>query len=94
MKMMEVQAGLGIGIKKFGLVFIFQDRQALDSFISSGWEASAQTSAEAISSGKGVALKGAIMVSPGVWVYQVAEDGLALDATIKGTKYFRNDDLN
>lgn len=94
MKMMEVQAGLGIGIKKFGLVFVFQDRQALDSFISSGWEASAQTSAEAISSGKGVALKGAIMVSPGVWVYQVAEDGLALDATIKGTKYYRNDDLN
>jgi lipid-binding SYLF domain-containing protein len=94
MKMMEVQAGLGMGIKKFGLIFVFQDRLALERFISSGWEASAQTSAEAISSGKGVALKGAIMVSPGVWVYQVAEDGLALDATIKGTKYFRNDDLN
>lgn len=94
MKMMEVQAGLGIGMKKFGLVFVFQDRQALDSFISSGWEASAQTSAEALSGGKGVSLKGAIMVSPGVWVYQVTEDGLALDATIKGTKYFRNDDLN
>lgn len=94
MKMMEVQAGLGIGVKKFGLVFVFQDRRALDNFISSGWEASAQTSAEALTDGKGVALKGAIMVSPGVWVYQVAEDGLALDATIKGTKYFRNDDLN
>ena len=66
MKMMEVQAGLGMGIKKFGLVFIFQDRRALDGFISSGWEASAQTSAEAISSGRGVALKGAIMVSPGI----------------------------
>lgn len=94
MKMMEVQAGLGIGIKKFGLVFVFQDRQSLERFITSGWEASAQSSAEAISDGKGVALKGAVMVSPGVWVYQVAEDGLALDATIKGTKYFRNDDLN
>jgi len=94
MKMMEVQAGLGIGVKKFGLVFVFQDRRALDNFISSGWEASAQTSAEALTDGKGVALKGAFMVSPGVWVYQVAEDGLALDATIKGTKYFRNDDLN
>lgn len=94
MKMMEVQAGLGIGIKKFGLVFVFQDRRALDNFISAGWEASAQTSAEALTDGKGVALKGAFMVSPGVWVYQVAEDGLALDATIKGTKYFRNDDLN
>lgn len=94
MKMMEVQAGLGMGIKRFGLVFVFQNRQALEQFITSGWEASAQTSAEAITSGKGLALKGAILVAPGVWVYQVAEDGLALDATIKGTKYFQDDDLN
>lgn len=94
MKMMEVQAGLGMGIKKFGLVFVFQDKQALERFIYSGWEASAQASAEALTEGKGVALKGAVLVSPGVWVYHVAKDGLALDATIKGTKYFRNDSLN
>jgi hypothetical protein len=41
-----------------------------------------------------VSLQGAISVSPGVWVYQITDQGLALDATLKGTKYYKNDDLN
>lgn len=94
MKMVEVQAGLGMGIKKFNAVFVFQNKQALDSFVNSGWEATAQTSAAAIDGNKGVALQGAISVSPGVWVYQITDQGLALDATIKGTKYYKNDELN
>lgn len=94
MKMVEVQAGLGMGIKKFKAVFVFQSKQALDSFVNSGWEASAQTSAAAIDGNKGVALQGAIIVSPGVWVYQITDQGLVLDATLKGTKYYKNDELN
>lgn len=38
MKMLEVQAGLGIGVKKFRLVWVFQTEEALNSFINSGWE--------------------------------------------------------
>lgn len=94
MKMVEVQAGLGIGIKKFKAVFVFQNKQALDAFVNSGWEASAQTTAAAIDGDKGVSLQGAISVSPGVWVYQITDQGLALDATLKGTKYYKNDGLN
>jgi len=94
MKMVEVQAGLGMGIKKFNAVFVFQNKQALDNFVNSGWEATAQTSAAAIDGNKGVALQGAIIVSPGVWVYQITEQGLVLDATLKGTKYYKNDELN
>jgi len=94
MKMVEVQAGLGMGIKKFKAVFVFQNKQALDAFVNSGWEASAQSSAAAIDGDKGVALQGAIIVSPGVWVYQITDQGLALDATLKGTKYYKNDELN
>jgi len=33
-------------------------------------------------------------VSPGVWVYQLTEKGLALEATLQGTKYSKDDDLN
>ena len=94
MKMLEVQAGLGMGIKKFKAVFIFQSKEALDAFINSGWEASAQTTMAAIDGDKGLALQGAISVSPGVWVYQITDQGLVLDATLKGTKYYRNDELN
>ena len=94
MKMVEVQAGLGMGIKKFKVVFVFQNKQALNAFINSGWEASAQTTLAATDGDKGLSIQGAISVSPGVWVYQVTDKGLALDATIKGTKYYKNDALN
>jgi lipid-binding SYLF domain-containing protein len=94
MKMVEVQAGLGMGIKKFKAVFVFQNKQSLDAFINAGWEASAQTTAAAIDGDKGMALQGAIIVSPGVWVYQITNKGLVLDATLKGTKYYKNDELN
>ena len=36
MRMAEVQAGLGIGIKKFKLVFVFDSAAAFDRFVSSG----------------------------------------------------------
>ena len=42
MKAVEVQAGLGMGIKKFRLIWVFETRAALDRFISSragSWEA-------------------------------------------------------
>ena len=42
----------------------------------------------------GAAVAGAISVSPGVWLYQMTDDGLALELTAKGTKYYKDDDLN
>jgi lipid-binding SYLF domain-containing protein len=94
MKMLEVQAGLGMGIKKFKAVFVFENQQALDTFVNSGWEATAQASAAAVGNRGGVALQGAVIVSPGTWVYQITDKGLVLDATLKGTKYYKNDELN
>lgn len=94
MKMVEVQAGLGIGVKKFGLVFVFENPQALRQFIDSGWEAGAQTSVAASDGKQGISMQGAISVSPGVWLFQVTDKGLAVEATIKGTKYYKNPDLN
>ena len=37
---------------------------------------------------------GALSVSPGVWLYQLTDKGLALELTAKGTKYFQDKDLN
>jgi lipid-binding SYLF domain-containing protein len=94
MKMIEVQAGLGIGIKKFRVVWVFASEGALNQFINSGWEAGAQTTASAKAAGKGDAYQGAISVSPGVWLYQITDSGLAVELTAKGTKYYKDDDLN
>jgi lipid-binding SYLF domain-containing protein len=94
MKMVEVQAGLGMGIKKFRLVWVFENQNSLDSFINSGWELGAQTTAGAQAGGQGAALAGAMSIAPGIWLYQLTDDGLALELTAKGTKYYKDGDLN
>jgi lipid-binding SYLF domain-containing protein len=94
MKMMEVQAGLGLGVKKFRLVWVFENREDLDRFIDSGWELGGQATAAAQAGGKGGAFAGAMSVSPGVWLYQLTDEGLALELTAKGTKYYKDTKLN
>jgi lipid-binding SYLF domain-containing protein len=95
MKMLELQAGLGIGVKKFRVVFVFDNQKAFDSFVNSGWEFGGQTSAAAKTSPeKGGSMEGAATVSEGVWMYQLTDKGLALEITAKGTKYSKDDDLN
>ena len=94
MKMLEVQAGLGLGIKKFRLVWVFETQSGLNSFIDSGWEFGGQATAAAQASGQGGAFAGAMSISPGVWLYQLTDDGLALELTAKGTKYYKDGDLN
>jgi len=94
MKMMEVQAGLGMGIKKFRVVWVFESQALLNKFVNSGWEIGGQTSTAAQVSGKGASFAGAMSISPGVWIYQLTDDGLALELTAKGTKYYKDSDLN
>jgi len=94
MKMREIQAGLGMGVKKFSTIFVFETKDALNKFINSGWEFGGQTTAAAKTGDGGGSLQGAVSVSPGVWMYQLTDKGLALELTGKGTKYFKDDDLN
>ena len=95
MKMIEVQAGLGFGVKKFRLVWVFEKPSDLKAFVDSGWELGAQATAAAQMSGQGAeVIAGAMSVSPGVWLYQLTDDGLAAELTAKGTKYHKDDKLN
>ena len=61
---------------------------------NSGWEAGAHADAVAKAGKEGGALEAAVSVAPGIWLYQLTENGLALEATIQGTKYFKDDALN
>ena len=94
MKMAEVQAGLGFGAKKTQVVFVFETPEALKQFVNSGWELGAQATAAATDGKMGAAYQGAASVAPGVWMYQMTDKGLAAEITAKGTKYYRNDELN
>jgi lipid-binding SYLF domain-containing protein len=95
MKMAEIQAGLGFGVKKFQLVWVFETEAAFNQFVNSGWEFGGQATAAAKAGDKkGAAFQGALAVAPGVWVYQLTDKGLALELTVKGTKYYKDKDLN
>lgn len=94
MKMVEVQAGLGIGVKSFSVIFAFETEQALNNFVNSGWEFGGQATAAAKYGDKGGAYEGAANVAEGVWMYQLTDSGLAAEITAKGTKYYKDSDLN
>ena len=94
MKMAEIQAGLGFGVKKFQVVFVFDTQKALDNFVNSGWEYGGQATVDAAVDDQGAALAGAVSVAPGVWMYQLTDTGLAAEITAKGTKYYKDDNLN
>jgi lipid-binding SYLF domain-containing protein len=94
MKMIELQAGLGFGVKKFSLVWVFEKPDALATFVNSGWELGGQASAAAKAGEKGAAFQDALAIAPGVWLYQLTDKGVAVELTAKGTKYYKDDDLN
>lgn len=94
MRFLEVQAGLGAGIKRYDLVFVFADAKALEDFVQNGWQYGGQSTVAAKGKAAGKALQGAIAVAPGVWLYQRTERGLAAELTIKGSKYFKDKGLN
>lgn len=86
--------GIGLGVKDFRAVFIFYTDEALDNFVNKGWDFSGQADAAAKSGDKGGEGSVAGTIINGVEVYQMTENGLALQATLQGTKYWKNDDLN
>lgn len=94
MKMFEIQAGIGFGIKKFSVVFVFGTTEALSGFINAGWEFSGQGTAAAALDESGKSLAGAVHVAPDIWMYQLTDKGIALELTAKGTRYYRDDALN
>ena len=93
MRMAEVGIGFGLGVKDFRIIFVFHDKATMNKFIKIGWEFGAQVDAAAKTSDKGAAIGGEIVID-GITIYQLTEAGLALQATIKGTKFWKNDKLN
>src|SRR4030095_8174234 len=61
MKMIELQTGLGFGVKKFSLVWVFEKPQALATFVNSGWELGTQASAVANGGATGAGFHGGVV---------------------------------
>jgi lipid-binding SYLF domain-containing protein len=93
MKMGELGIGLGLGAKDFRAIFIFHDKDTMNRFIESGWEFGGHADAAAKASDKGAAVGGEVLMD-NITIYQLTESGLALQATVKGTKYWKDEALN
>ena len=93
MKMGEVGLGIGAGVKDFRAVFVFHESTALTRFIEHGWAFGGQADAAAKASDKGAAVGGEVTID-NMTIYQLTKSGLALQATLKGTKFWADDELN
>lgn len=94
MRMGELGVGLGLGVKDFRAVFVFYDAESLRTFVTSGWEFGAEADAAAKAGDQGGAVSAAGNVLKGVEVYQFTENGIALSATVSGTKYWKDSAIN
>lgn len=94
MRMATGGIGIGLGIKDYRAVIIFHKRAMFDQFVDKGWDFSGQADAAAKIDDKGGEANAADSVVSGVTVYQMTEKGLALQATLQGTKYWKVDKWN
>ncbi len=93
MRMGEVGIGIGAGVKDFRAVFVFHNQAALQRFMDVGLSVGGQADAAAKAGDLGAAVGGEALID-NVSVYQLTQSGLALQATIKGTRYWADGDLN
>ncbi|MEW6998860.1 YSC84-related protein [Colwelliaceae bacterium BS250] len=93
MDMYEGGIGLGLGAKDFRAVFVFHTVEAMDRFVEEGWGFGGEADAAAKASDNGGEIGGGVTIGD-ITVYQLTETGLALQVTLKGTKYVKNEDLN
>jgi len=94
MRMAQLNVGLGYGLQDARLVFVFQDRKALEGFATQGWDFSGKADLAASAQGEGGSLAGAVSFLPGVLVYQFTKNGLAASITLQGTKFWAYQKLN
>ncbi len=90
MKMGTAGVGLGLGVNKYQVVFLFQDEQTFRNFIDKGWQADAGATAAAGT--ESAEVKTGFV--NGLAIYQMTEKGLMANVDIAGTKYWKNDKLN
>jgi lipid-binding SYLF domain-containing protein len=93
MKMGSGGVGLGLGAKDLRQVIILSTPQTMNKFISSGWVFGGHADAAAKAGDKGGEKSGEGAIGD-VKVYSLTESGLALQATVAGTKYWKDDELN
>lgn len=89
----KVGIGIGAGVKDFCAIFVFHSNDALERFMDVGISVGGQADAAAQAGNLGGSVSGEAILD-NVTVYQLTQSDLALQATIKGTRYWQDADLN
>jgi len=90
MKMATGGVGLGLGVQKSEVIFLFETKEVFDNFVQKGWQAGAGANAAVGEAGanKAVGFKN------GMAIYQFTKKGLLVAADVSGSKYWKDDELN
>jgi lipid-binding SYLF domain-containing protein len=97
MAMGSLGGGVGLGAKDLSVVFIFKDAEVMKKFIESGWQFGGEADATAKAGKKGGAAAKEAGADTGgnvFEIYQMTDTGVALQATVAGTKYWQDKELN
>lgn len=94
MDMVAGGMGLGLGVKDFRAIFLFDNKKDYDDFIKNGWEANAQADAAIIAEEDGDSINEAITLKDGMKLYKLTQNGMAMQMTIQGSKYWKDKTLN
>ncbi|MEX1000448.1 MAG: hypothetical protein WD000_10910 [Thermodesulfobacteriota bacterium] len=94
MKMAEGGVGLGVALKDFREVIVFNNKAVFNQFITEGWSYGAQGDAAAKYKDDGGATSAEVPLDSEVVVFQMTKDGIALRATIGASKVWIDDELN
>ena len=94
LRMQELSAGLGLGAKEYDLIFLINTREAWDNLVAGKIRFGASAEASADDGVSGGTIEGAEYVAPGIWAFQMTTKGLALEASLKGTKIYADKKLN
>ena len=90
MKMATGGAGLSVGVQKYKVIFIFEDKDVFEKFVENGWEGGAGASAAANEEGGNMTAA----FKNGVAVWQFTKKGFVLSAELSGSKFWKDDELN
>lgn len=86
--------GFGIGLKDYQEVIIFREAADFERFRDVGWDASGRAEATAQAGRTGGSASGRQSLDLDIVTYQLMESGVALQATIGATRYWKWRELN
>jgi lipid-binding SYLF domain-containing protein len=93
MRMAQVDGGPRFGVKRFRGVFVFRNESTLRKFVDQGWQFTGQVGAEAKASDVDIAVTADARLED-LQVYRFTDAGIALQATVSGTRYWKQAGLN